>query len=581
MHSTVLTHALKLLLGLALLGPAATAQTTRADGQSSLRERVREHLAAGETEQAIREAQQALRKSPSDTAIRAEYIDFHLSLARSWLTQQRFTACVAALEAVRALEPEHATANRMLGELRAARERAGQQAIEIDRMLRLEFFEAALERIREVRALRPDLTNALRDQELAAWVGAADDHYLARNFNEALALYENILAQAPTASPSVHSRWAASLALALAEGPFDESIDPNAAGRLLARAIDVLRKTREPILGQIIGGLLAEQAGELVDAGRTYAQALGVVWTLPPVDRRRAAVRELRERAIRQARELYRDIPTGRRAGFWAIALPDVWKVRRTAHFVVHARNDLVAERVAEAAEFHFAGIGEWLGDPVRGGWEPRCEIRVHATVEELHRATGTKGITFAVTHTRLRGDEVVLRRMELTQSDPWLLSSTLPHELTHALVAEMCKRAGPPLAIDEGLAMHAEPPARRLMYRRLLAANPPAPGALLRATTVPSDSESFYAEASAVTAWLLDALDAASAARSDERPPGALLTAFKGGVGPDWWRAFGLEGEDNMRTSWAAWYAGRRTPHRMPLMILVEPSSEHRKQPR
>ena len=90
---------------------------------------------------------------------------------------------------------------------------------------------------------------------------------------------------------------------------------------------------------------------------------------------------------------------------------------------------------------------------------KPRLEVRVHATREDMQHATGTRGITHAVSHTRLQGSRVVLRKLEVFQGDPWLLSATLPHELTHALLADAHRRSVPPLAIDEGLALQTEPP--------------------------------------------------------------------------------------------------------------------------
>lgn len=578
-YSTVLLAALNLPVVLALLAAAAHAQGTRPAGSPVLQEELTKLIAAGRPEEAVRRAQQALCERPGDVGVRTEYVDLHLALARLWLAQRRFADCLTALDAIRAVAPQHPQASRMFDELRAARERAGAQITEIDRLLRLELFEPALDRIKDTKVLRPDLVEALQDRERAAWRGAADDHYLARNFNEAFALYESLLASDPNASEPVHSRWAVSLALALAGGDFSAASDANTTGRLLARAIDVLGKTREPILGKIIGGLLAERAGQLVDAGRTYCEALGVAWELPPADRRRAAIRRLREQVTVRAEELYRDTPVERRDGFWAIALPDVWKQRQTPHFDVYARNDLVAEHAAEAAEYHFAGIGKWLGTAVPE-WEPRCEIRVHATREELHRATGTTGITFAVSHTQLQGDRVLSRKLDVFQADPWLLSSTLPHELAHLLVAETRRQAAPPLAVDEGVALQAEPPARWLMYRLRLGVEPPDPAALLAAAQLPADVESFYAESATLVNWMLDQLGGQSTGGANVSPVPRLLDVFRDGVPADWGRQLGFDGEATMSKAWTVWYNARRAPYRMPLMILVEPAAEHRKRP-
>jgi hypothetical protein len=327
--------------------------------------------------------------------------------------------------------------------------------------------------------------------------------------------------------------------------------------------------------------LLTERSGQHLEAGRAYAEALGEPWRLPPADRRRAAVRALRERAVALARDVYQTSPTRRREGFWTITLPDTWKHRQTPHCDVYARNDLVAERVAEAVEFHLTGLSEWLGHTLPDRWETRCEIRVHADREALHEATGTEGITFAVSHTRLQGDRVVLRKLEVFQDDPWLLSSTLPHELTHIVIADATGTSAPPLVIDEGLALQAEPPARKLMYRRLLPASAPGLEDLLSTSRLPSDVESFYANAGTLVDWLLlCAVDSGESERPRSHARALLDTFTRTGSTADVWRALDLADDDARRSEWQEWHAARRQPHRMPLMILAQPAATPRGNP-
>ena len=571
-------HKLARLATVILLAPAVLGQTVDPPGNPALRAELTGLLRAGTPEAAVRHAQAALKKSPDDPGVRHEYVTLHLALARNWLAQHRYDACLTALQAILAAEPDHEQALALRRQIRAAHTDADSCADQLDQLLRLELFEAALDRAKALKSLRPDLAQTLAAPERAAWLGTADDHYLARNFNEAFALYEQVLAGRPDAPADVHTRWALSLALALSESDFSQAMDPNAAGRLLARAIDVLRKTDEPAISLIIGGLLAERAGQLLDAGRTYAEALGTPWKLPPADRRRETIAGLRRRAVRRLRGLYKTTPTHRREGLWIIALPNVWKQQQTPHFDVYARNDLIADRVAEALEYHYPRLANWLGVPTAETWEPRLEVRVHATQQDLHDSTATSGITFAVSRTRLRGDRVILRKLEVFQADPWLLGSTLPHELTHALLADAYRRATPPLAIDEGLALQAEPPARRLMYRRRLSGPLPSPGGLLTARGLPADVERFYARCDALTGWLLDRQGQRLSVAQESSPIPTLLAAFQAGLKTDWWTSFGWEAEPAMRADWQVWFAARRDPPRMPLMILVEPSPEHRK---
>jgi tetratricopeptide (TPR) repeat protein len=588
-HCTVDCWPLKLLLGLyVLVSAGAYAQQRPPSGDPTLRAELTGLLQSGSVDQAVRRAQEALQAAPQNAAVRHEYVNLHLALAREWLVERRFDDCLTALEAVLAVEPAHAEAVELRRQILDAREQAGQQVGEVQRLLRLELFDAALERIKEIRLLRPDLGAALASSEQAAWLGAADDHYLAQNFNEAFALYEHVLTADREAASDVRSRWALSLGLALAESDFSQPIDADAVDRLLARATAVLSGGDEPVVERVIVGLLAEKAGQVLDAGRAYAQALGEAWELPPADQRRATVERLRRAAGDRLRTMWAATRTQRRSGAWLMALPETWKRRQTAHFDVYARNDLIAEHVAEAAEFHFAGICGWLGVSASPTWQPRCELRVHASGLELQQAAGTRGKTRALSRTRRQGERVLLRRMDLLQGDPLLLSSTLPNELTHLLLTDAYRDAKLPLAIVEGLALQAEPPARRLLFRRLLGPVAPDPDALLATERLPDEKQlQFYAQADALTSWLLHQMGrrmkSDAAARESRltqpchptsQPIAGVIEAFRGGHTAQWWQAFGWEDEEAMRSAWAAWHAARRNPPRMPLMILAGQSS-------
>jgi tetratricopeptide (TPR) repeat protein len=578
-HSTVRRGRLKVaaMAWGVFLAVAGFGQVAESGGNAELRAEITRLLRAGPPEAAVRYAQAALSQKPNDPGVRQEYVTLHVALARRWLAAGEYDACLAAAEAVLALEPRNEPALALRREIAAARQQAGPYVGQVEELLRMELFGAALDRLKELKQLRPDLADTLASSQQAAWLGAADDHYLARDFNEAFVLYEQVLVIAPDSAADVYSRWAVSLALALSESDFSETMDANTAGRFLARAIDVLRKTNEPVVGQVVGGLLAERAGQLIDAGQTYAQAVGKPWVLPPADRRREAITQLRQEAVQRVRDLYQATPTRRREGMWSVALPNLWKNRQTAHFDVYARNDLVAGRVAETLEFHYSRLAEWLGVTAAATWEPRLEIRVHVTQVDLHKSTGTKGITRAVSHTRLQGDAVALRKLEVFQADPWLLGATLPHELTHAILADAYRQAGPPLAIDEGLALQSEPPARRLMYRRLLAGSSPEPAKLLAAAQLPADLERFYADCDALTGWLLDRQGGRTATATQPSPVPALVATTRAEAAGKWWERFGWKTAAEADADWRTWLAARREPPRMPLMILVEPSPEHR----
>ena len=572
-HCTTSICRLKRTIPLLLMATASLACAWQDQtGDAALRRELTQLIESGETERAVARAQAALRQTPDDPSVRHEYVTLHLALARDWLSQRRLDDCLTAVGAVLAVEPEHSAALEIQAEVLAARERAARQTPEIDRLLRLELFESALERIGEVKALRPDLAKSLASRERVAWRGGADDHYFAGNFNEAFALYEHLRSVSEENSREVSARWLIALALALSRHDPSHPLDRDACQRLRDRVIAVLSEVEQPLAGHAIDGLLAEQAGQQRAAGRGYAAGLGIAWQLPPADERHAAVAHLRRQVMQRLRALYDADCVRRRDGAWGIVLPDVWKHRRAKHFDVYARNDLVAERVAEAAEFHFSGLRDWLGIAATDAWEPRCELRVHATTQDLHEATQTVGVTRALTQIRVQGERVLLRRTYLCQDDPWLLSSALPHELTHILLADAYRGGALPLAIDEGLALQSEPPARRMQSRRLLGRSVPDPTDLLTTTHHPADRSTFCADCDALIGLLLQQAATVSSA-APRRPITSLLETFRDGCASEWWQTLAWESESALLRDWAAWHGARRDPPRMPLMILARPS--------
>jgi tetratricopeptide (TPR) repeat protein len=554
---------------LAAVVPLACAWQQRS-AEPPLRRELTRLVESGETELALARAQAALRLDPDDPDVRREYVSLHVALARSWIAQRRFEDCLAAVDAILAVEPANPSALEIRRRIDAARERAARQIPEIDRLLRLELFDSALERVREVAALRPDLSGKLAGRRQAAWRGCADDHFFAANFAEAFALYENLWSFAEDTAPELPARWGLTLALALGRHAPGQPLAPESCAPLRERLSRDSSIVKQPLVMHALLGLLAERDGQQPAAGPSYAAALGVAWQDPPNDQRRATVAELRARVLGRLEALHASDHIRPRDGAWQISLPDVWKQRDTGHFEVRARNDVVAERVAEAAEVHLAGLCDWLGMVVPDTWEPRCALHIHATADGLRAATeeedAARGPAEAPAAPPLQ--------IRLCQADPWLLSGTLPRELTRVLLAQAGRAPRLPWAISEGLGLAAEPPARRLALRRLLSTSTPEPAGLLTATRLPENDPGLSAACEELTAFL-SSRAGASPSDPDARPPVvAVLQTFRNGCPPAWWAPFGWESEAAALEDWRAWHAAYRNPPRIPLMILTRPGA-------
>ncbi len=150
--------------------------------------------------------------------------------------------------------------------------------------------------------------------------------------------------------------------------------------------------------------------------------------------------------------------------------------VAETPNFRVHYCTS--AERLRELAEacerLKARCQSTWLGDGSTT-WQPRCEVVVHATVGAYCRTLGPGSErTSGCSTIRLDKGRVAERRLDLRSDAEGWLTETLPHELTHVVLADRFTDRRIPAWADEGIAMLAESPdklQRRLNELRSVAA--------------------------------------------------------------------------------------------------------------
>jgi RNA polymerase sigma factor (sigma-70 family) len=172
--------------------------------------------------------------------------------------------------------------------------------------------------------------------------------------------------------------------------------------------------------------------------------------------------------------------------------------VYRTRNFLVEAPSRRVAQLVGDAAERHRADLARhWLGRELPD-WPTPCRVRVRLN------AGGAGGATsFSI-----NGGEVAGQQMTLEGPLDRILSSNLPHEVTHTVLAHHFKRPVPRWA-DEGAASLAEDEEdRRKLHghfrqvlrerRKIRLRN------LLQASDYPEDVPAFYAQSHSVTEFLV-----------------------------------------------------------------------------
>jgi hypothetical protein len=139
---------------------------------------------------------------------------------------------------------------------------------------------------------------------------------------------------------------------------------------------------------------------------------------------------------------------------------PGRWQVRSTANFRVFHLGSALAARVAREAEAERARqVSAWYGDAPVERWAPRCDIYLFPTLAALAQASGRdpRVGSASATPSRLYRGRMLSRRLNLAADDDGILDKTLPHEISHVILAELLGEKGVPRWANEGLAMVAE----------------------------------------------------------------------------------------------------------------------------
>ena len=146
-----------------------------------------------------------------------------------------------------------------------------------------------------------------------------------------------------------------------------------------------------------------------------------------------------------------------------ADAGPIAWQVHETPNFRIYHCDPVMAERAAAVAEaVRTAQARRWGSAATREAWSPRCELYLYPTAKSYAQATGQPEQSPGLSTMSNNGVRVLSRRMNLRVDNPLLLSTTLPHEVTHIVLADLFVVRTIPRWADEGLAVLAEPAAEQ-----------------------------------------------------------------------------------------------------------------------
>jgi hypothetical protein len=191
---------------------------------------------------------------------------------------------------------------------------------------------------------------------------------------------------------------------------------------------------------------------------------------------------------------------------------PPAWQVHETANFRIYHRDPALAERAGAIAEsVRTAQAQRWSGNATALSWSPRCELYLYPTAKQYADATGQPERSPGISTMSTNEVRVLSRRMSLRADNPLLQTATLPHEVTHIVLADLFVARQIPRWADEGLAVLAEPAAER-RRRHADLKEPLDGGRVFRVGQLmamdypaPEDWPLFYAQSVSLTQFLVD----------------------------------------------------------------------------
>ncbi|MCK5797223.1 MAG: hypothetical protein KAI47_08575 [Deltaproteobacteria bacterium] len=141
------------------------------------------------------------------------------------------------------------------------------------------------------------------------------------------------------------------------------------------------------------------------------------------------------------------------------------WQTRVSTNIRVRFRTRLShARRVLADAEKHRQDQLLWWRRAITPVWQPKCEVFLFPSTKAMRRSgRGQHFAAFSMAHSaRLTPGLMLKRQINLASTDRYLLINTLPHEMSHVVLAGLLPNVSLPLWANEGLATLWESRASR-----------------------------------------------------------------------------------------------------------------------
>jgi hypothetical protein len=190
------------------------------------------------------------------------------------------------------------------------------------------------------------------------------------------------------------------------------------------------------------------------------------------------------------------------------------WLVQETANFRIWTPATFKdAAKLPAACEQLRRHLCETWLDGAGDDWSPKCDVIVHSTVTGYVHALGPGSEQSSGCATiEIEPGQVTKRRIDLRCDAADCFDCSLPHELTHVVVAERFTQTRLPRWADEGMAILAEPLAkqqrrRAALERSLARVRPFSAAELTGLADYPAAQrrDAFYGQSASLVAYLIE----------------------------------------------------------------------------
>lgn len=146
----------------------------------------------------------------------------------------------------------------------------------------------------------------------------------------------------------------------------------------------------------------------------------------------------------------------------------DRWTASSGSFRVTNRHPAQDAREIAKSCEAWRTSLQRFWCDGESHPWTPRCEIVVHANQASYLAAAGAgAGSTFGSSYIEFAQNKQIKRRQIDFRGDSQHGPASVPHELTHVVLADLLGGQQPPRWADEGMAILADAKAKRQLHER------------------------------------------------------------------------------------------------------------------